>query len=474
MSSTDEIESGLCLKVMEGSHQQEVHPLTRASISIGRATPETPYTPAYLTFPEPTLSRLHAELIWNPGKGTFTAHHRSQTNPTLINGRNLTRAVELSPGDTLALGRLVVVLDVAPKPESRTEPLVAPPTAGLTLKNRQTGASQSFSISQPQVQLRFADLRSTTAMTSDESAGQARVISVASQQANEINLRFDEETDTITVETRLADPPAYRVSHVPSGLLSIPLRPAGPAMLLEDDYLFHQDHEFHFRLAPHGSDTTLENKKTREFVSDPANGVLHFLNGGWAGATLEVPHKGATAFELGPRSRSFHHLSPLTNSPTCQITMHDGKVQLRVLHVAEDQFLDVDGDLYFTGEATSLFSGSRILVGEFEFVWVVPGIQQRYSRFSIVSPEGNHPMLKQQVRLGTAAHCEVSIRNPALAPVVGTLRLEKDELLYRHTNIAAPARVDGFEISAGLEAQVQVGTKLELAEGVTIGLEEVE
>ena len=482
MSSTEEIDSGLCLKVMEGSHQQEVHALSRATIAIGRAPPETPYPPAYLTFPEPTLSRLHAELQWNPNTRTFFVHHKSQTNPTLINGRKLTGAVELNPGDTLALGRLVVVLDVAQKTASRTEPLVAPPEEPKA-RIRIEAAENSFSVAveKPQIVLQFTDSRSTTAIAPEEETPEAKWVRVPANSSNEISLRIDKDTESVTVETRLVDPPVYRRTRVPSGLLSVPIRAASPVMLLQDDYLSHQGHDiFVSRSAFQGSsDSTLEGNGesgeiTPRFHNDPNNGLLQFLNGGWAGATLEIPRGGSAAFELGPKSSSFVHLSPMTKSPSCRFTLHDGQAQLRVTQVSDDQFVDVNGELFFTGESTPIFSGTRLLLGEFEFLWLVPSLHQRYSRYHVVGPDGSHPIPKQQVRIGTAAHCEVRLQIPALAPVVGTLKYENEEFSYHHKNIALPAKVDGVETSAGLKAKVKSGTKLELAPGVTLSVEELQ
>ncbi|MCA9775393.1 MAG: FHA domain-containing protein [Candidatus Eremiobacteraeota bacterium] len=482
MSSTEEINSGLCLKVMEGSHQQEMHALTRATIAIGRATPETPYSPAYLTFPEPTLSRLHAELQWNPNTRSFYAHHKSQTNPTLINGRKLTGSVELSPGDTLALGRLVVVLDVAQKSANKTEPLVAPPEEPKAQIRIEAGEHTSIvPVDRPQILLQFTDSRNTTAIAPEEESPEFRLVRLPANASNELSLRIDRDAESVTVETRVTEPAVYRRTRVPSGLLSVPMRAATPVMLLPDDFLSHQGHDIFISKSTFqgSSDSTLEgtgesHQPSPRLISDPSNGVLHFLNGGWEGATLEVPRQGSAAFELGPKSNSFVHLPPLANSPSCRFTIHDGKAQLRVSQVSDDQFVDVNGELFFTGESIAVFSGTRLLLGEFEFLWLVPALHEQYSRYQVIAPDGTHAIPKQQVRLGTAAHCEVRLQIPALAPVVGTLKFENGEFIYHHMNIALPAKIDGVETSAGLKAKVNSGTKLDLAPGVTISVEELQ
>jgi pSer/pThr/pTyr-binding forkhead associated (FHA) protein len=479
VSSIKEVESGLCLKVMEGSHQQEIHDLTRTEISIGRATPETPYTPAYMTFPEPTLSRLHAVLKWDPKAKTYVAHHKSKTNPTLINGRHLTKSVVLTPGDTLALGRLVVVLDIAKSTGGRTEPLTPPPSATLQVNSLTSARSYGIPVDKSRIKLQFSDSRTTAAITPEESEDGVKKVRIAGSAANELSFLFA-ENETVKVETLRDEPITLRRTVLDCGVLTVPLRPGAQLLLADGDAIRHQEHEA--RLVKSGlqefSESTLEGKSDT-IDSEPTKsaptkgGALLFLNGAWTGALLEVPESGLTAFELGPKSSSFLHPPPLSNTPTCRITVQDSQAQLRVTQVSDDQFVDVDGELFFAGESTRLSSGSRLLLGDAEFLWSVPSLHEIYSRFEIVEPNGKHSITKQRVRLGTAAHCEIRLKQPALAPVVGFLEFTEDEIKYHHLNIATPARVDGVDTSAGLSTQVRSGSNLELAPGITISLEEL-
>ena len=478
MSSIDEVETGLCLKVMEGSHQQEIHNLTRTEVSIGRATPEAPYTASYMTFPEPTLSRLHAVLKWDPKKKTYIAQHKSQTNPTLINGRHLTGSVVLTPGDTLALGRLVVVLDVAKTPKGRTEPLTPPPSATLQVSSLNSTRTYSVPVDQARIKLQFSDARTTAAIAPEEEEDGVKTVRITASACNELCFNFAGEGEAVAVETLKNEPITLRRTPLDCGILSVPLRPGAQLQLTEADTIEHQEHEVRLEpsIAPKFSDSTLEKKSEERdaepIESEPSGGALLFLNGGWTGAVLELPTAGLTAFELGPKSLSFRHTPPLTNTPTCRITVQDGQAQLRVLQLSDDQFLDIDGELYFTGESTRLFSGSRILLGEAEFLWSIPSLHEIYSRFEILGPDDKHLITKQRVRVGTAAHCEVRLRQPSLAPVVGLIEFSLNEITYHHLNIAMSARIDGVDTSAGLDAVLRSGSKLELAPGVIITIEE--
>lgn len=77
------------------------------------------------------------------------------------------------------------------------------------------------------------------------------------------------------------------------------------------------------------------------------------------------------------------------------------------------------------------------------------------------------------MRIGTAAHCEIQIASPNLAPVAGTLKYTTKGFVYAHQNIALAARVDDVEVTAGLEQPVRCGSTLELAPGVAPVLEEL-
>jgi len=63
-------------------------------------------------FPEPTVSKVHAELLWDEAKNRYLLIHRSQTNPTLVNGTRVNKARHLNPGDRLAMGRLTLEIRI--------------------------------------------------------------------------------------------------------------------------------------------------------------------------------------------------------------------------------------------------------------------------------------------------------------------------------------------------------------------------
>lgn len=479
MSTIEPIETGLQLRVLEGSHSQATHPLERSVVSIGRTTAETPCTSSYLTFPEPTVSRLHALLTWEPGVSAYMVHHRSQTNPTLLNGKALTRSELLKPGDVLSLGRLVIRIEQAQYEESLPS-IEQEGEKRLCLCLHRRGDRErcySVPVEGKRVILSFNDERSTAAIAGQRDASQQHVV-LPGSCATELSFTFEPEQTSAEVEIE-STTPTIRRTALDFGILEVPLRNATPWPFTARDALLHQGYLIWLaqndEASPPGG--TLEDSPLRKPPAElsagaPGGPILHFLSGAWKGAQLRMREKGSYSFELGPKSESLIHPSPLTGETAVSITTQGLQARLRVIDMSDDQFVDINGELLFTGESTPLFSGAKLLLGEAEFSWLVPALHKEYTSYHLSTEAGPIPITKQEIRIGTAAHCEARIDSPSLAPVAGVLRFGAEGFVYKHQNIALPARIDNVEVSAGLEAPVRSGSSLELAPGLTVQLEE--
>lgn len=103
------LNSGLQMKVTEGSARGSIHPLDAPQISLGRATAAAVRQVGWVHLRDETVSGLQAELIWQPVSRKFLLVNRSSTNPTKVNEVEVTE-VELQPGDQIRMGRCVVDL----------------------------------------------------------------------------------------------------------------------------------------------------------------------------------------------------------------------------------------------------------------------------------------------------------------------------------------------------------------------------
>jgi pSer/pThr/pTyr-binding forkhead associated (FHA) protein len=478
MSTMEPIRSGLRLRVLEGAFHSETHRLERSVISVGRSTPETVNSPSYLTFPEPTVSRLHAVMTWEVGAKAFLLHHRSQTNPTVLNNQVIKGPQLLKAGDRITLGRLLLLVE----PETETgEELAAPaatPAVELSLNAKVEGGDRVFSapVKEPVISLTFANDRTTAAVSPRQSPESWQEVRLPGSVASALRFEIDAASASCTVEAGPNNPSAtVRLSHGRSGTeLRVPLRPAQRLPFAESDVLQHQGYRIWLGNPDRSPDagSTLSQKPSS---GEPAQTsgrrlTLHFLNGPWKEGSISVPAHGAASVRLGPGDIGFRHPFPLARLPQCEISAQNGTARLLALAVDDDQFLEVDGDLVFASESVPLIGGSRLLVGDVELLWT-DGTESLYSAYRLRDGVASYPVRKASVRLGTAAHCEIMLPQRELPPVIGRISFESGAPIYHHLDISASIRVDGEEASTGLSVPLHPGSLLELKPGITLSFE---
>lgn len=109
------------IRVLDGEfeHSGAIHVLNQKSYDLGRLPRDYEPSDTEILFREPTLSRIHATLTWKSLKRGYLLTHKSDVNPTLLNGRPV-KKILLAPGDRIQLGLLVLELEeAAPGAQSR-------------------------------------------------------------------------------------------------------------------------------------------------------------------------------------------------------------------------------------------------------------------------------------------------------------------------------------------------------------------
>lgn len=99
-------DSGYHIEVFEGLDRGKKFPLISRELTLGRKLIPNEKIANWILFNEPTVSRFHALLIWDDKSGAYELHHKSKTNPTLINSKLADRK-KLHPGDSVQMGLLV-------------------------------------------------------------------------------------------------------------------------------------------------------------------------------------------------------------------------------------------------------------------------------------------------------------------------------------------------------------------------------
>lgn len=107
----DQVESHLQFRVVDGQVEKDlILTLDQEQFDLGRLPRDYEPTERELLFREPTLSRVHATLTWQPRKWGYELEHKSEVNPTLVNGRSITKRL-LAPGDRVQMGLLILELE---------------------------------------------------------------------------------------------------------------------------------------------------------------------------------------------------------------------------------------------------------------------------------------------------------------------------------------------------------------------------
>ncbi len=98
--------SGFQIEVLEGADRGKKIPLKSKELTLGRKLIPNERITHWILFNEPTVSRIHAVLLWNDETKIYNIHHKSKTNPTLVNTVAVDKK-EIIQGDTIQMGFLV-------------------------------------------------------------------------------------------------------------------------------------------------------------------------------------------------------------------------------------------------------------------------------------------------------------------------------------------------------------------------------
>ena len=94
---------GLQVRVSQGPDKGRTFPLDSAEVTIGRARTPGDRAPGWVLLNDPQISRIHADMTWDDELKAYRLAHRSDTNPTEVNGLPIKEAL-LKIGDHVKVG----------------------------------------------------------------------------------------------------------------------------------------------------------------------------------------------------------------------------------------------------------------------------------------------------------------------------------------------------------------------------------
>lgn len=116
-------EARLELVVVQGGGAGGRISLGRPRYVLGRRESGERPTPERLAFPDGTVSQEHAVLEWDPREDGYRLVHRSRTNATVLNGKEVVGRPLIAAGDRIKLGNLVLQVEAS---KAAAPPRVAP------------------------------------------------------------------------------------------------------------------------------------------------------------------------------------------------------------------------------------------------------------------------------------------------------------------------------------------------------------
>lgn len=126
---------GLQVRVSHGPDKGRTFPLDSPEVTIGRARTPGDRAPGWVLLNDPQISRIHADMAWDPEQKAYRLVHRSDTNPTEVNGVKIKETL-LKIGDHIRVGGSMLDVQQA---DFRFGG-VAPERIGLIHEARRSGA----------------------------------------------------------------------------------------------------------------------------------------------------------------------------------------------------------------------------------------------------------------------------------------------------------------------------------------------
>ncbi|MDQ7824571.1 MAG: FHA domain-containing protein [Candidatus Eremiobacteraeota bacterium] len=93
------------LEVLKGRERGQTFRLTADMITVGRRLAVKEKKHNWILLDEPSLSRIHAQLLWDDTVRSYLIVHKSSVKPTIVNGREIKQAV-LSHQDRIQMGEV--------------------------------------------------------------------------------------------------------------------------------------------------------------------------------------------------------------------------------------------------------------------------------------------------------------------------------------------------------------------------------
>jgi len=467
-------DSYLELVVLAGAGKGQHHALDRPQVVLGRQDAGDDETARVVCFPDPTVSRVHAHLEWDPRRCTYILEHRSRTNATVVNGSQLVGSRALEVGDKVKMGNLVVQLQKCTRARlrpDREEP--QPLDTGLYLVALKGPAPGAI------LPLNYSSL----ILREAPQEGSQPVVSVAGAGSSQAELRWNGEEflahpvetgQTVRVlrcrpgcvsETAVNDPSGVRLEPgclVVCGaavLTLTTLQQAGP--LSESLRSGEEASSLHPWLASVEASQTPCWRGAEEYS-------LVVLSGARRGSRLWVQPEaleGPLTLGMAPADLEL----PEKRAPRLELSFRGEVIEL--LNVDDTLSFTHNWELVTPGEEIRVVSGDRFVFERTVVSFEHGPTQGRVDGLSLFLGGAELPLLRQVNCLGYNPQSDLRIDDRRLGPTHGFVEVRPGGVFYRHKDTQSRASVRGVTVGPGQEVEILVGDVLELQPDIHVRLD---
>jgi len=468
-------ESGLELVILEGGGKDQHFHLNRTRITLGRLDPnETPGV-GTLAVPDPTVSRVHAVLEWDPKRNRYLLVHRSRTNHTVLNGKVMEEPTYVHVGDRIKMGSLVAELRLITKAQavkaavtSTAAESVASEFHLLVLNGPDGGALHPLNKSrlllrepggpdQPLPEIAVRGLGAVQAtlilqdgqfhITTPENAERSTLLDSfpgivrQRQPGSDLGAVLSPNAVLVAGQVALVIASAGQVAEMRAHLLEgAQVHPLQGGLFREGDRLWNMGEQHVLKVI------SGPQKGTHLWLDLPLQKPITIGRNG-SGALLELPDRGAAAAEI-----------------------FQGPNGLELRNTDAEIGLGHNWDEVTPGEEAPVVSGDRFRLGRtvirYEFLPVQALAETLALRFA-----GEELPLQREVNLvGYSPASDLRINDRRLGPTHGRLLVRPPEVVYQHRQGGTSVRIGDVEVRAGEERALPMDVPVQLAEGIEVTL----
>ena len=479
--------------VVEGQGSGDLFPLRADQIELGRKDPFSKNdSPSRISFPDPTVSGIHATLTWDGKRNRYLLTHRSSTNHTPINGKVVQGTQYIHVGDKIKMGSLVVQLRLVPKSAPN---LTEIPTPARHTPARQTARPIPVSDTPSQSAYQLLILNGDDAGRLHPIQQETLILQEpGTVQTFEPTLNIHGAGGTRCL--LLYKPPEIHVTCAETGLrpvlLDAPLagvvrqRSPGPEFgnMLTAQSLLLLGGVAVILVPGDLADDARTRLLSGEQVSPLQGGLFHegdrlwnrgeqhllrFTAGPLKGTHFWVDHrKMEQPISLGRIGQKT--LVELTDrgAVQCEIAYRDDEMILTNLD--GELNLPLNGEEVAPSQSQELSSGDCFRLGRTVIRYEYLPLQARINTYSLFHGARELPLRRTVNLIGNGPHCEIKIDDERLSPLTGRLVVTETSLRYQHRQGGMMAVVQGQEVRAGQEATLRLDNTIQLCEGLSLRL----